>query len=89
MTIFRSARLKLTAWYLLIIMAVSLLFSGIVYRIMTQELRRGFGLQILRQMPHDIREEYLEKVELIRRKVPDVAITTVAFPRAGSAGCHR
>ncbi|OGG04893.1 hypothetical protein A2Z33_06360 [Candidatus Gottesmanbacteria bacterium RBG_16_52_11] len=62
MTIFRSARLKLTAWYLLIIMAVSLLFSGIVYRIMTQELRRGFGLQILRQMPHDIREEYLEKV---------------------------
>lgn len=37
---FRSARLKLTAWYLLIIMAISLSFSAFIYRGVTLEFQR-------------------------------------------------
>lgn len=37
---FRSARLKLTAWYLLIIMAISLFFSCAIYLNINSELRR-------------------------------------------------
>lgn len=38
---FQSARLKLTAWYVLIIMLISIGFSGAVYRSMTFELERA------------------------------------------------
>lgn len=37
---FRSARIKLTAWYLLIIMAISLSFSAVIYRMLTFEMDR-------------------------------------------------
>lgn len=37
---FESARLKLTSWYLLIIMIVSFAFSGVIYRAATFELGR-------------------------------------------------
>jgi signal transduction histidine kinase len=37
---FRTARLKLTGWYLLIIMAVSIAFSGVIYRAASNELSR-------------------------------------------------
>jgi len=37
---FLSARIKLTAWYLLIIMAISLSFSAIIYRMLTFEMDR-------------------------------------------------
>ncbi len=37
---FQSARLKLTAWYLLIIMFISIFFSFIIYRFLTNELQR-------------------------------------------------
>ncbi|MCX6794265.1 MAG: HAMP domain-containing sensor histidine kinase [Candidatus Gottesmanbacteria bacterium] len=37
---FRSARIKLTAWYLLIIMLVSVSFSVAMYRVLTSELDR-------------------------------------------------
>jgi len=39
--LFDSATLKLTGWYLLILMLVSLLFSGILYGISSNELRRS------------------------------------------------
>lgn len=45
---FRSARLKLTAWYLLIIMLVSLSFSAAIYRVLTLELERVERMQRLR-----------------------------------------
>jgi signal transduction histidine kinase len=45
---FRSARLKLTAWYLLIIMLVSLSFSAAIYRVLSVELERVERLQKLR-----------------------------------------
>ncbi len=47
---FQSATFKLTAWYLLIIMVISLLFSGLVYRISANELSNrfdNFGQQML------------------------------------------
>ncbi len=37
---FRSARIKLTSWYLLIIMVVSISFSMAMYRVLTSELDR-------------------------------------------------
>lgn len=39
---FHRARLKLTVWYLLIIMIISILFSVAIYKILTNELERGF-----------------------------------------------
>jgi len=39
---FTKARIKLTAWYLLIIMAISLSFSVIIYRVVTTEFQRRF-----------------------------------------------
>ncbi len=37
---FHSARIKLTAWYLLIIMTISISFSVAIYRVLTSELDR-------------------------------------------------
>lgn len=37
---FKQARLKLTGWYLLIIMIISLSFSGLVYRLINLEINR-------------------------------------------------
>ena len=42
---FRSARLKLTAWYLVIIMIISIGFSLVVYRGFTDQLVRGLRLR--------------------------------------------
>ncbi len=42
---FHSARLKLTAWYLLIIMLISLFFSVVIYRVLTAELNRFTRMQ--------------------------------------------
>lgn len=69
---FRSARFKLTAWYLLIIMLISAAFSIAVYRAITPELEQGFrraemrlraeqlGIPLPRQLPthpEDLRPE--------------------------------
>ncbi|MCX8008769.1 MAG: HAMP domain-containing histidine kinase [Patescibacteria group bacterium] len=40
MNTFQSARLKLTAWYLLIIMSISGIFSLVIYRMVTNEIHR-------------------------------------------------
>jgi len=45
---FHSARIKLTAWYLLIIMLVSFSFSMVIYRMTTFELSRIERMQRLR-----------------------------------------
>jgi len=37
---FKQARLKLTAWYLLIIMVISISFSGVIYGMVSQEIDR-------------------------------------------------
>lgn len=45
---FNRARLKLTAWYLLIIMTVSVSFSAVIYRMITTELDRFVRTQRIR-----------------------------------------
>lgn len=42
---FQSARLKLTAWYLLIIMLVSLLFSAVIYNNVSRQIERLMHMQ--------------------------------------------
>jgi len=54
---FRSARIKLTAWYLLIIMVISVFFSLLVYRGLISELQRGLRVQVMRNMSHIERSE--------------------------------
>jgi two-component system sensor histidine kinase CiaH len=51
---FRSARIKLTAWYLLIIMLVSVSFSVAIYQVLASELNRLEQVEqvrILRRLP--------------------------------------
>ncbi len=45
---FTSARLKLTAWYLLIIMFISICFSFVIYKSLTNEVERFGRIQRLR-----------------------------------------
>ncbi len=45
---FRSARFRLTAWYLVIIMAVSVMFSIAIYNAATREVRRFTKIQEFR-----------------------------------------
>jgi len=45
---FKSARIKLTAWYLLIIMVISIAFSMVIYRVSILELERLSRLQRFR-----------------------------------------
>jgi len=52
---FTSARLKLTAWYLLIIMLVSVSFSLAMYKVLTSELDRVERLQFRQRLPHTLR----------------------------------
>lgn len=51
---FHSARIKLTAWYLLIIMVVSLSFSGVIYKETVTELERGFRVMALRHQANEM-----------------------------------
>jgi len=45
---FKSARLKLTSWYLLIIMLISVFFSAVIYLEMVREMKKGFRRRELR-----------------------------------------
>lgn len=45
---FRNARIKLTAWYLLIIVCISVSFSGVIYRMLTFEMDRFASMQRVR-----------------------------------------
>lgn len=54
---FQSARLKLTLWYLLIIMSISIIFSVVIYRGSTAEIERSLRNQqfrIYRQQHQDV-----------------------------------
>lgn len=46
---FQKARIKLTLWYLLIIMLISVAFSFSIYHVLTEELNRVERIQRLRQ----------------------------------------
>lgn len=42
-SLFDSATLRLTAWYMIILMSISLLFSVLLYRVASDEFNRAFG----------------------------------------------
>lgn len=73
---FTSARLKLTAWYLLIIMIISGLFSLAVYRSLTLEISRGMRQQALRYMPFPSLIELDEEIffQARRRVIVDLVM---------------
>lgn len=93
---FKSARIKLTAWYLVIIMAVSFSFSAFIYRSVSLEFQRrlnvietrlelrGFGL---RPPPGQV-EVLVEDLEEARRRVLFILIYTnaVIFVISAAAG---
>jgi len=56
---FHSARIKLTGWYLLIIMIVSIIFSLTIYRGLVFEIERGLRMQSLRNITRDRLEKHL------------------------------
>lgn len=59
---FKNTYVKLTIYYVLVIMSISLVFSFAIYRISSRELNRGLGKQatILKQSPA---EKYLPRVD--------------------------
>jgi two-component system, OmpR family, sensor histidine kinase CiaH len=58
---FKKARIKLTGWYLLIIMAISLSFSVAIYAGVNRELVRISDLQKVRQMKVDTISTFLKQ----------------------------
>ncbi len=58
---FKSARIQLTLWYLLIIMTISLLFSAVIYQVLTVEINR------FEEMHRTRLEERLEDEDLVFR----------------------
>ncbi len=75
---FHSAKLTLTAWYLLIIMIISVMFSFVIYRVLTLELDRVGYQQRVRyerverdwRIPNDL------KIYLLDRLDPEVIAET-------------
>src|SRR5258708_2665759 len=53
---FHSARLKLTAWYLLIIVIITMIFSFIIYQFISQEVERSLHMQQIHQLGTEIEE---------------------------------
>lgn len=79
-TMFESATLKLTAWYLLIIMIISILFSVIIYQITTSEVSQrlqGFEEQIIIGGP--ITPELPYDFQHIRRGLIDKAAVSLVW----------
>ncbi len=68
---FTKARIKLTLYYLVIITAISLLFSMVVYRGFVTELRRGLRAQSFHYLPNG---EQLR--EQSNRGLPDIILRT-------------
>ncbi len=86
---FTKARLKLTAWYLLIIMLVSVAFSVAIYQVLSSELSRVERIQRLRQLERRfqpaIDPEVMEE-EKNRLKVILILINLGVLSIAGIAG---
>jgi signal transduction histidine kinase len=95
---FEAARLKLTAWYLLIIMIISIVFSAAFYRAATLEIERIIHIEELRQrygaddMPRHRDEpmqppsiQDLQEVE-VRLQMLLILINSGIFILAGASG---
>ncbi len=76
---FRSTRIKLTAWYLLIIMLVSFSFSLVIYQMTASELDRIERMQrarVERQFPEEIRMAPPNDNALLRPLDPELIVET-------------
>lgn len=62
---FHSAYLKLTLFYLLIVMTISLIFSSVIYKISSAEIQEGLAKQVrvMRGMPASGLMPFLETLE--------------------------
>lgn len=60
---FQRARLKLTAWYLLIIMLVSVIFSLVIFRLLSAEVERFERVQRIR-IEHGLQNRVLVPIRL-------------------------
>ncbi len=91
---FHSARIKLTCWYLLIIVIVSLIFSLAIYRGLIFEIERGLRMQsrrnILRERieknlppPSDLFEELKGEDKLLFEEAKQRVITDLFLVNLG------
>lgn len=71
---FHSARLKLTAWYLLIIMAISVSFSIVIYKVLVNEIERFAHSQRLRIERRFREGEFFPQELRYRGTLPSVPI---------------
>lgn len=79
---FHSARIKLTAWYLLIITLVSFSFSMVIYRALSIELNRVermHKLRIERRLPNEPPRPFLLDPELIEETESRLKFTLTAI----------
>lgn len=91
---FESARIKLTLWYLLIIMLVSFVFSFAIYRMIVGELTSGFRRAEARLrtrsllLPTDPNQIFflVEELQFAKKRVVYQLLLTNAFILLGSAG---
>lgn len=81
---FKTARIKLTAWYLLIIMFISLLFSSIIYQVLTLEFSRFTHAQQMRMGTRVSGELVLEAKKRVALSL--LTINGVIFVVAGVLG---
>ncbi len=90
---FQSARIKLTLWYLLIIMFISIAFSAAIYRVLIGELARVERVQRLRrslQLPSEFRRPVIDPEVLTesenRLKAILILVNLSVLGMAGVAG---
>lgn len=64
---FNNARVKLTGWYLLIIMIISLSFSAVIYQVLTLELNR-FNQKQEQRLEHQLQNNHFGISDLPRER---------------------
>lgn len=86
---FKSARIKLTFWYLLIIMSISFVFSGFIYQLTTHEIEnRITGIQRRMMFPPRPPEFFYDEILAAKHRVFWILVYTngVIFIFSGVAG---
>jgi signal transduction histidine kinase len=92
---FRSATFKLTAWYLMILIAISLLFSVVIYSISSSEIRTGIiyldqnmraGIGLNRAEYDTLRDTQVHEAET--KLLSSLVITNISIWIAGGIGSY-
>jgi hypothetical protein len=88
---FQKARIKLTAWYLLIIMTVSISFSLVIYQALKNELdrfERASRFRFERRIDPEIIEESRHRLGIILITINGIIFLFLLF-QVPSAICSR